>query len=617
MKKFKAESKKLLDMMINSIYTNKEIFLRELVSNASDALDKLYFKAMKENLGLTRDDFEINLIRDKKARTLTITDNGIGMTADDLENNLGVICHSGTLDFKKELTEKDIDVIGQFGVGFYSAFMVADKVEVLTKAYGEDVAHLWVSDGAEGYTIKDAVKDSHGTAITLYLKADLEDEKYSEYLEEYTIKRIIKKYSDYIRYPINMMVTKARKEEGSDKYVDYTENEVLNSRVPIWKKSAAEVTDGEYNEFYKEKFHDYDDPVKVVKSSVEGAVTFNSLMFIPAHAPFDYYTKDYEKGLQLYTNGVLIMDKCAELLPDCFSFVKGIVDSADLSLNISRETLQHNRQLKVIANSIEKKIKTELKKLLETDREKYERFFTSFGLQIKFGVYSMFGAKKELLQDLLMFYSYRENKYVTLDEYVAKLTDDDKYIYYASGSGLESVKNLPQLAKVGDKYDVLLLTEDVDEFCVKVLTEYKGKTFKSVSEYIPEDGEKESEKEKESKEMLDFIKESLGDRVKLVRLTDNLGSHAVCLTTQGEISLEMEKVLNAMPQSQNKVSADRVLEINAEHSVFTKLKKLFESDKEKCALLADVLLTQAELIEGLKVENVGEYCDKVCTLLTE
>ena len=617
MKKFKAESKKLLDLMINSIYTNKEIFLRELVSNASDALDKLYFKAMQENLGLTRDDFEIVIKRNKDARTLTISDNGIGMTGEELENNLGVICHSGTLDFKKEMTEKDIEVIGQFGVGFYSAFMVADKVEVLTKKHGEENAQVWISDGAEGYVIKDAEKDFSGTEITLYLKADTEDERYSDYLEEYTIKRIIKKYSDYIRYPINMLVTKSKKEEGSDNWVEYSENEVLNSRIPLWKKAKTEVSDDEFNEFYKDKFHDYDNPARVISSSVEGTVTFNSLMFIPAHAPYDYYTKDYEKGLQLYTNGVLIMDKCSELLPDCFSFVKGIVDSADLSLNISRETLQHNRQVKLIAGNIEKKIKTELKKMLESDREKYENFFKSFGLQLKFGVYSMFGAKKELLQDLIMFYSYRENKLITLDEYVQKLGDDDKNIYYASGSSLESVKNLPQLAKVKESVDVLLLTEDVDEFCIKVLSEYKGKTFKSVSEYVSDSADKENEKEKECKEMLDYIKESLGDRVKLVKLTDNLGSHAVCLTTQGEISLEMEKVLNAMPNAQGKVSAERVLEINSEHKAFEKLKKYFESDREKCASLADVLLTQAELLEGLKVENVSDYVDKVCSLLTE
>lgn len=616
MKKFKAESKKLLDLMINSIYTNKEIFLRELVSNASDALDKLYFKAMQENLGLTRDDLEIVIKRDKSSRTLTISDNGIGMTESDLENNLGVICHSGTLDFKKEMTEKDIEVIGQFGVGFYSAFMVADKVEVLTKKHGEENAHLWVSDGAEGYVIKDAEKDFSGTEITLYLKADTDDERYSDYLEEYTLKRIIKKYSDYIRYPINMLVTKSKKEEGSDNWVEYSENEVLNSRIPLWKKSKTEVSDDEFNEFYKDKFHDYDNPARVISSSVEGTVTFNSLMFIPAHAPYDYYTKDYEKGLQLYTNGVLIMDKCSELLPDCFSFVKGIVDSADLSLNISRETLQHNRQVKLIAGNIEKKIKTELKKMLESDRETYENFFKSFGLQLKFGVYSMFGAKKELLQDLIMFYSYRENKLITLDEYVAKLGEDDKNIYYASGSSLESVKNLPQLAKIQENEDVLLLTEDVDEFCIKVMTSYKDKTFKSVSEYVS-DSTEASEKEKECKDMLDYIKESLGERVKLVKLTDNLGSHAVCLTTQGEISLEMEKVLNAMPNAQGKVSAERVLEINSEHKAFEKLKKYFESDREKCASLADVLLTQAELLEGLKVENVADYVDKVCSLLTE
>lgn len=613
MRKFKAESKKLLDLMINSIYTNKEIFLRELISNASDALDKLYFKAMQENLGLTREDFEIVISKSKENRTLTISDNGIGMSAEDLENNLGVICHSGTLDFKKDLTEKDIEVIGQFGVGFYSAFMVAEKVEVKSKKYGEDKAYRWVSDGAEGYVIEECDKDSHGTRITLYLKPDTEEEKYSDYLEEYTIKRIVKKYSDYIRYPINMFVTKAKKEEGSDNYVDYTENEVLNSRIPLWKKAKSEVGEGEYDEFYKEKFHDYENPAKVISSSVEGAVTFNSLLFIPSHAPYDYYTKDYEKGLQLYTNGVLIMDKCSDLLPDHFSFVKGIVDSADLSLNISRETLQQNRQVKIIANNLEKKIKSELKKTLDTEREKYEKFFSAFGTQLKFGAYAMFGAKKELLQDLLLFYSYKKEKYITLDEYISDMKEDDKYIYYASGSGLESVKNLPQLAKVKDS-DVLLLTEDVDEFCVKVISSYKDKEFKSVSEYVSNDT-KDSESNKENEDLLKFLQEKLSDRVKLVRLTDDLGSHAVCLTTQGELSLEMEKVLNAMPQSQNKVMAERVLEINSSHKIFEKIKDLYEKDREKCASLADVLLTQAELVEGLRVQNVAEYCDKVCDLL--
>lgn len=613
MKKFKAESKKLLDMMINSIYTHKEIFLRELISNASDAIDKLYFKSICENLGLTRDDFKITISRNVDSRVLTVSDNGIGMTNEDLDNNLGVICHSGTLDFKKSLTDKDVEVIGQFGVGFYSAFMVADKVEVLTKPYGSDTAYLWVSDGAEGYTVKETEKETHGTDIKLYLKADLEDENYSKFLDEYTIRGIVKQYSDYIRYPIITLVTKYKDEEGGEP-TTYQEEEVLNSRVPLWKKSKSEVKDGEYEAFYRDKFHDYDKPLKTITTSVEGAVTFTSLLFIPSHAPFDYYTRDYEKGLQLYTNGVLIMDKCADLLPDYFSFVKGIVDSADLQLNISRETLQHNRQLKVIAQSIEKKVKTELKKMLDTDRDGYEKFFKAFGLQIKFGVYSAFGAKKELLQDLLMFYSYREDKLITLDEYVAKLTDEDKYIHYLSGASIEAIKNLPQLAKVKDGEDVLLLPDDVDEFCVKVLTSYKDKQFRSVSEY---ESEAEQDKVEESKDMIDFITSKLIDRVKLVKLVSNLGTHASCLTTQGEISLEMEKVLNAMPGTQNKVTAERVLEINSEHKVYAKLRALYESDKDKCVDLAHILLTQAELVAGLEVSDISEYCDRVCTLLTD
>ena len=613
MKKFKAESKKLLDMMINSIYTHKEIFLRELISNASDAIDKLYFKAMSENLGLTRDDFKITITRDTTNRTLTISDNGIGMTSEDLDNNLGVICHSGTLDFKKSLDKSDLEVIGQFGVGFYSAFMVADKVEVLTKCYGSDKAYLWVSDGAEGYTIKESEKETHGTDIKLFLKVDLEDESYSKYLDEYTIRGIVKQYSDYIRYPISTLVTKYKDVEGGEP-TTYQEEEVLNSRIPLWKKSKSEIGEGEYEAFYREKFHDYDKPLKTITSSVEGAVTFTSLLFIPSHAPFDYYTRDYEKGLSLYTNGVLIMDKCSELLPDYFSFVKGVVDSADLQLNISRETLQHNRQLKVIAQSIEKKVKTELKKMLDQDRESYEKFFNAFGLQIKFGVYSAFGAKKELLQDLLMFYSYREDKLITLDEYVSKLTDEDKYIHYLSGSSIDAIKNLPQLFKVKEGEDVLLLPDDVDEFCVKVLTSYKDKQFRSISEYESED---ENTQNQERKDMLDFLAEKLAPRVKLVKLVSNLGNHASCLTTQGEISLEMEKVLNAMPGTPKKVTAERVLEINTEHKVYTKLEELYNTDKDKCVDLAVILLTQAELVAGLEVENVSEYCDKVCSLLTE
>ena len=613
MKKFKAESKKLLDLMINSIYTNKEIFLRELISNASDALDKLYFRSLNETLGVAKEDLFIEITRDKENRILKISDNGCGMSEKDLDNNLGVIAHSGTLDVKGEVKSEDIEMIGQFGVGFYSAFMVADKVEVLTKAYGEDKAYLWVSDGAEGYTVTETEKQGFGTDITLYLKQDQDEENYSKFLEEYTIKALVKKYSDYIRYPINMLVTKPEKDEKGE-YTEIVEKETLNSRIPIWKKSKSEVTDEEYAEFYKEKFHDFEAPAKVVLSNVEGAVNFTSLLFIPKRAPYDYYSKDFVKGLKLFTNGVMIMDKCSDLLPDCFGFVKGVVDSSDLQLNISRETLQQSRQLKVIANNVEKKVKTELKKMLLNERESYEAFWKQFGLQLKFGVYAGFGEKKELLEDLLLFYSYRKEKLVTLEEYAETLTDDNKYIYYVSGASVESVRNLPELEKIGESEDVLILTDDVDEFCLRIIGKFKEKEFKSLSEYESKQEDKQSQEEKN--EMLDFLKEKLG-RVSLVRLTSELKSHTVCLTTQGAISLEMEKVLNAMPASDGGAKAERVLEINRNHKIYDKLCALYESDKDKCVDLADVLLTQAELSAGLKVENLASYSDKVCKLITE
>ncbi len=613
MKKFKAESKKLLDLMINSIYTNKEIFLRELISNASDALDKLYYKSLNETLGIVRDELTIEIIADKEARLLKICDNGLGMSAEDLENNLGVIAHSGTLDVKRDITEEDINMIGQFGVGFYSAFMVADKVEVLSKAYGTDKANLWVSDGAEGYTIKESEKESNGTEITLYIKKDSEEENYSKFLEEYSIRALVKKYSDYIRYPINMLVEKSEDSDGEKKVC--FEKETLNSRIPIWKKSKSEVKEEEYAEFYKEKFHDFEAPLKVFTSNVEGAVTFNSLLFIPKRAPYDYYSKDFVKGLQLYNSGVMIMDKCGELLPDCFGFVKGVVDSSDLQLNISRETLQHGRQLKVIANNLEKKIKNELKKMLESERENYETFWKQFGLQLKFGVYSGFGEKKDLLKDILLFHSYRENKLVTLSEYVAKMKQEDKCIYYLSGSSIASVSQLPVLEKLPDSADVLFLTDDVDEFCLRIIGTFEEKEFKSLSEYESEKANDENKSQ--SNEMLEYIKEKLDGRVNLVRLTSELKNHAVCLTTQGAISLEMEKVLNAMPASDGKAKAERVLEINANHKIYDKLCALYESDKDKCVCLADVLLTQAELSAGVKVENLADYSDKVCKLIAE
>ena len=612
MKKFKAESKKLLDLMINSIYTNKEIFLRELISNASDALDKLYFKSLNETLGIAKEDLYIEITRDTTLRTLKISDNGCGMTEKDLDNNLGVIAHSGTLDVKGEVKQEDIEMIGQFGVGFYSAFMVADKVEVLTKAFGDDKAYLWTSDGAEGYSVVESQKQTHGTDIILYLKKDIEEENYSKFLEEYTLKSLVKKYSDYIRYPINMLVTKPEKDEKGE-YTEIVEKQTLNSRVPIWKKAKSEVTDEEYAEFYKEKFHDFEAPAKVVLSNVEGAVNFTSLLFIPKRAPYDYYSKDFVKGLKLFTNGVMIMDKCQDLLPDCFGFVKGVVDSSDLQLNISRETLQQSRQLKVIAGNVEKKIKSELKKMLLNERESYEAFWKQFGLQLKFGVYAGFGEKKELLEDLLLFYSYRNDKLVTLEEYAQTLTEENKFIYYVSGSSIESVKNLPELEKLADNEDVLVLTDDIDEFCLRIIGKFKEKEFKSLSEH---ERTKEENKSEEKNEMLDFLKEKLG-RVSLVRLTSELKNHAVCLTTQGAISLEMEKVLNAMPASDGGAKAERVLEINLNHKIYQKLCDLYSTDKDKCVDLADVLLTQAELSAGLKVENLASYSDKVCKLITE
>ena len=605
MKQFKTESKRILDLMINSIYTNKEIFLRELISNASDALDKLYFKSLSETLGIAKEDLYIEITRDDIARTLKISDNGCGMTDKDLDNNLGVIAHSGTLDVKEEVKSEDIEMIGQFGVGFYSAFMVADKVEVLTKAYGSDKAYLWVSDGAEGYTVIESEKDSFGTDITLYIKKDLEDESYSKFLDEYTIKSLVKKYSDYVRYPINMFVTKSEKDDKGE-YIEVVEKQTLNSQIPIWKKSKSEVSDEEYAEFYKEKFHDFEAPAKVISSSVEGAVNFTSLLFIPKRAPYDYYSKDFVKGLRLFTNGVMIMDKCGDLLPDCFGFVKGIVDSSDLQLNISRETLQQSRQLKVIANSV--------KKMLNNERESYEAFWKQFGLQLKFGVYAGFGEKKELLQDLLLFYSYRKEKLVTLDEFVEGVSEDNKTIYYLSGQSVESVKTLPEIEKLKDGDDVLILTDDVDEFCLRIIGKFKEKEFKSLSEYESKTDDASDSQEKS--EMLDFLKEKLGI-VSLVRLTSDLKSHAVCLTTQGAISLEMEKVLNSMPASDGGAKAERVLEINKNHKIYQKLCDLYQSDKDKCGDLADVLLTQAELSAGLKVENLADYSDKVCKLIIE
>lgn len=625
-KQFKAESKRLLDLMINSIYTHKEIFLRELISNASDAIDKLYYRSLTEgNTGLSREDFAITIDPDKDGRTLKIMDNGMGMTKDELEKNLGTIARSGSLDFKKETEGKDdIDIIGQFGVGFYSAFMVSEKVTVISKAFGEEMAYQWESSGADGYSIKECEKDSNGTEITLQLKADTDDENYSEYLDTYKIKNLVGKYSDYIRYPIKMMVEKQRLKEGTeDEYESYSEMETLNSMVPLWKKNKSEIKDEDYNTFYKEKFYDFTDPAKVIHTSVEGVTSYTALLFIPSQAPYNYYTKDFEKGLQLYSSGVLIMDKCADLLPDHFSFVRGLVDSQDLSLNISREMLQHDRQLRAIASRLEKKIKSELLEMLNKDRDKYVEFFKNFGLQLKYGLYDQFGAHKEVLKDLVMFHSSQENALVTLSEYVSRMKPEQKYIYYASGQTTEKIDKLPQTELLKDKgYEILYLTEDIDEFALQMLREFDEKEFKSVSSDDLEIEESKEEKEaadkqaEESKDMLAFMKEALGDKVAEVRLTQRLKSHPVCLTAKGGLSIEMEKVLNSMPVDQ-KVQAERVLEINAKHPILETLNTVYKEDQEAVKTYTKLLYDQALMIEGLPVEDPVAFSNAVCELMTK
>ena len=630
-KEFKAESKRLLDLMINSIYTHHEIFLRELISNASDALDKMYYKSLTENDGMSREDFYIRLTPDKEARTLTVSDNGCGMTAEELENNLGTIAKSGSLAFKQENEAKeDIDIIGQFGVGFYSAFMVADHVKVVSKPYGSDKAWAWESDGADGYTIEEAEKDSFGTDIILTLKADNDDEAFSEYLETYRLTQLVKKYSDYIRYPIRMMVESQRVKEGTgtdDKpaeYESYTEDRTLNSMVPIWKKSKSEVTEEEYNSFYQDKFFDYTPPARVIYSSTEGASTYHALLFIPSRMPYDFYTKNYEKGLQLYASGVLIMEKCAELLPDYFSFVKGLVDSEDLSLNISREMLQHDRQLKLIASRLEKKIKSELKSMLTNEREKYEEFFKNFGLQLKYGVYSDYGTHKELLQDLLLFYSSSEKKMVTLDEYVGRMKEDQKYIYYACGETTDRIDRLPQTELLKDKgFEILYLTDDVDEFALKMMMKYADKEFRNVSDKdlgleAEADSEEIKKQNEDNKELLRFMKDTLGDKVSEVKLSERLKSHPVCISSDGGVSIEMEKVLNAMPGSNGqKIQAKRVLELNASHPVFARLQKLFAENPDAVKEYASLLYDQALLIEGLPIEDPVAFSNAVCKLMAE
>ena len=635
-KQFKAESKRLLDLMINSIYTNKEIFLRELISNASDAIDKLYYRSLTDkNVKVNKDDLYIRVTPNKEARTLTIEDNGCGMSKDELEENLGTIAKSGSLAFKeaakaKENAEKDDDVniIGQFGVGFYSAFMVASKVRVESKCYGAEKAYAWESEGAEGYTIDECDKSDFGTKIILTLKADTDDEKYSDFLAEYKIEELIRKYSDYIRYPIKMEVEHEHEveqpegEKKEPKFEKVRHDEILNSMIPIWKKNKSEVSDEDYNNFYQEKFGDYQKPLKVIRTSVEGDVSYTALLYIPSHTPYDYYTKDFKRGLQLYSNGVLIMDKCEDLLPDCYGFVRGLVDSPDLSLNISREMLQHDRQLKIIAKNLDKKIKSELLDMLHKNREDYEKFFTTFGTTLKFGVYNDFGLNKDNLKDLLMFHSSTDNKLVTLDEYVDRMKEGQDKIYYACGETVDKIELLPQVEAVKEKgYEILYLTENIDEFVVQVLMEHKEKKFINVCANdvdLDTDEEKEALKKEneENKDMFTLMKETIGEGVQEVRFTHRLKNHPVCLTSEGALSVEMEKVINSMPNYQ-KLKAQTALEINDSHPIAQKIKDLYVNDKEALKKYTQVLYAQARLIEGLPVENPTQISNLICEIIAK
>ena len=635
-KQFKAESKRLLDLMINSIYTNKEIFLRELISNASDAIDKLYYRSLTDkNVKVNKDDLYIRVTPNKEARSLTIEDNGCGMSKDELEENLGTIAKSGSLAFKeaakaKENAEKedDVNIIGQFGVGFYSAFMVASKVRVESKCYGAEKAYAWESEGAEGYTIDECNKSDFGTKIILTLKADTDDEKYSDFLAEYKIEELIRKYSDYIRYPIKMEVEHEHEveqpegEKKEPKFEKVRHDEILNSMIPIWKKNKSEVSDEDYNNFYQEKFGDYQKPLKVIRTSVEGDVSYTALLYIPSHTPYDYYTKDFKRGLQLYSNGVLIMDKCEDLLPDCYGFVRGLVDSPDLSLNISREMLQHDRQLKIIAKNLDKKIKSELLDMLHKNREDYEKFFTTFGTTLKFGVYNDFGLNKDNLKDLLMFHSSTENKLVTLDEYVDRMKEGQDKIYYACGETVDKIELLPQVEAVKEKgYEILYLTENIDEFVVQVLMEHKEKKFINVCANdvdLDTDEEKEALKKEneENKDMFTLMKETIGEGVQEVRFTHRLKNHPVCLTSEGALSVEMEKVINSMPNDQ-KVKAQTALEINDSHPIAQKIKDLYENDKEELKKYTQVLYAQARLIEGLPVENPTQISNLICEIIAK
>jgi molecular chaperone HtpG len=620
-KEFKAESKRLLDLMINSIYTHKEIFLRELISNASDAIDKNYYRSLTDsNVVFNKDDFYIEITADMENRTLRIADNGIGMAKEDLEENLGTIAQSGSFAFKSENESKEgVDIIGQFGVGFYSAFMVSDLVTVISRSVNSEKAYKWESRGAEGFEIEEAEKDAPGTEIILRIKENTEDEKYDEYLEEYRLKSLIKKYSDFIKYPVKMIVKKSRLKEGTEnEYEDYYEYETLNRMVPIWRKNKSELSQEDYDNFYMEKHFGFEKPLKTIHSSVEGVVSYNTLLFIPARKPYNYYSKEFQKGLELYSNGVMIMEKCADLLPDYFSFVQGLVDSADLSLNISRELLQHDRQLKFIAKKIKDKIKSELLSMFKNEREKYDEFFREFGSQLKYGVYSDFGMHKEELQDLLLFYSSTEKKLVSLDEYISRMKDDQKFIYYATGESIEKIEKLPQTELLDDRgFEILYFTDEIDEFAIKMLMSYKEKEFKSVSsgDLGLESDDNESDKDtEENKELFDSMKEALGGKVKAVRASKRLKNHPVCLTNEGELSIEMEKVLNMMPDSQN-IKADKILEINTNHEIFSTIKQAYAEDRDKLKMLSNLLYNQALLIEGLTVDDPVQFANDVCQLI--
>ena len=623
-REFKSESKRLLDLMINSIYTNKEIFLRELISNASDAMDKLYYQSLTDNnIKIDKDNFDIFLSFDEKKRTLTISDKGIGMDEEELENNLGTIAKSGSLAFKEENpNQNDVDIIGQFGVGFYASFMVSDKVTVHTKKLNGE-GYLWTSTGLDGYTIEKKDKENVGTTITLHLKEDTEDEKYSDYLTEYKLRSLVTKYSDYIKYPIKMEVENRKLKEGSDsEYETVKEITTLNSMIPIWKKNKKDITEEEYNNFYSDKFYDYEKPMHVIHYSVEGQCSFKALLYIPSHAPYDFYTKEYEKGLQLYSNGVLIMDKCGDLLPDYFSFVRGVVDSEDLSLNISREMLQKDRNVQIIAKNIENKIKSELEKMMKDHFEDYKKFFKTFGAQIKFGVYNNYGMDKDKLKDLLIFYSANKKDYITLKDYVENLEKDQDKIYYACGETIDKIDLLPQVESVKEKkYDILYLTDYVDEFTIQALMEYEKHPFANVSDGNLDLESKEEKEEldkinQENKEMFDFMKEKLTEHVESVRFTHRLKNHPVCLTTEGAVSVEMEKVINAMPTDE-KIKAHTILEINEKHPIAQKIKKLFESDKEELEKYTKILYAEARLIEGLSLENPTEISGLICDLISK